>query len=462
MAGLVLCALGGYISPCVGSESPETPIVAPSGPPFMNDQLSSAFSSILPVVSQLLSPSGDGNLGDTLGGGFGVLYDAGKKAVGALSTSLASDDAREGLWVPLHEQLGLVRDVLGLRADDSQGVRNAAGLLIASQLPLRRFASEREACTDPEADQKALKLVTEYPASKKMLTEYIEQTPDRNLRAAPAELEEIHAEMNEYLTTLRDAVEGQVLPVSILGGLDTLSSTAAIKINGYLATVTRYFMYGDRFSKNKRGLVFFSKHILPRILQLFALQLDGCRYIWRFIAEVSADTGMGPFDPQSEALFAPPKFSFYDGYTTGTLGAIAQNLGFRIPSTPYAHGRSFGRRLLARVQIQLGALFALSRGCLAATSLTFQRQYAEAQDKVELGEAPSTAFLSLLEQSEQLIGGNKAKAPAETAAQAAEKRLRANPRLRALTRGGALKDEGKEEKVPHLPAPAASITGSGT
>lgn len=409
----------------------------------------------MPVVSQLLSPSVDssGGPGTASGNGaLGALYDFGRKAAGALSTSLASDETRETVWVPLHEQLGLMRDFLGLPADDAQGVRSAARLLLASQLPLLRFASEREACKDPEADRRALKLVLEYPAAKKMLSDYMDQRPDRNLRGAPADLSLIYTEMKEYLTALRGAGDGHVLPVSILGGLDILSNDAATKINGYLATVARYFMYGERFARNKRGLAFFARSVLPRILHLFALQLDGCRYLWRFLADVSPRPAVSSFDPAAEANTTTPNIPLYDGEGTGAIGAIAQNLGFKTPSIPYASARAFGRRLLARVQVQIGALYSLSRGCLAATSLSFQRQYAEAQDKVELGETPAAAFLALREQSEQLPEGSIG----STEAAVSERKRKANPRLRALTRGEKTKGKQGNDKggvTPTTPNP---------
>ncbi|KAL8455113.1 hypothetical protein Emag_001050 [Eimeria magna] len=401
----------------VASEAPEAPgnygggaLSAPGGnPPLVLDQLSSMLSSVVPVVSQLLGPSVEGPLGSSTSGGgkggLGLLLDLGKKAAGALSTSVASDEAREELWVPIHEQLGVVRDYLGLPADDAEGVRSAARLLTASQLPILRFAAERELCSDTEADKKALRLVVEYPAAKKMLLEYFEQPPDRNIRAAPADLASIYAEMKDHLTALRAAGEKQVLPVSILGGLDHLSSDAAVKISAYLGTVSRYFLYGDRFPKNKKGLVFFARHVLPRILQLFALQLDACRYIWLFLAAVSPSPTLSLWDTaaaETSGTAAAASTPFSESDAGGALGAIAQNLGFKMPAAPYAHGRAFGRRLLARVQLQISAIHSLSRGCLAATSLAFQKDYAEAQERVELGESPASAFQILLEQSEQL------------------------------------------------------------
>lgn len=275
----------------------------------------------------------------------------------------------------------------------------------------------------------------------------MEQRPERNLRGAPADMAAIYTEMKEYLKALRGAGEGQVLPVSILGGLDTLSNDAATKINGYLATVARYFMYGDRFARNKKGLVFFARHVLPRILQLFALQLDGCRYLWRFLADIPPRSGVASFDRTAETPASTANIPLYEGEGTTTLGVIAQNLGFKTPSTPYAHARAFGRRLLARVQVQIGALYSLSRGCLAATSLSFQRLYAEAQDKVELGETPAVAFLSLREQIEQLPG---ASGTDNVETPLSERKRKANPRLRALTRGDKKSkkekgDEGKED-----------------
>lgn len=168
---LLFCWCKINVCPSGASEPPEPPLGLTASSPVIMDQLSSMLASFMPVVNQLLSPSGDGGLGvpgaAPGAGALGALYEFGRKAAGALSTSLASDETRETVWVPLHEQLGLMRDFLGLPADDAQGVRSAARLLVASQLPLLRFASERESCTDPEADRKALKLVTEYPAAKK-------------------------------------------------------------------------------------------------------------------------------------------------------------------------------------------------------------------------------------------------------------------------------------------------------
>lgn len=467
---LLWCWCGTIICPSGAAEPPEPPTAPSASSPVIMDQLSSVLASVVPVVSQILSPSAEGGAGvpgaAPGGGALGALYDFGRKAAGALSTSLASDETRETVWVPLHEQLGLMRDFLGLPADDAQGVRSAARLLVASQLPLLRFASEREACKDPEADLKALKLVTEYPAAKKMLSDYMDQRPDRNLRAAPADLAAIYAETKEYLKALRGAGGGQVLPVSILGGLDTLSNEAATKINGYFATVARYFTYTERFARNKKGLVFFAKHVLPRILQLFALQLDGCRYLWRFLADVSPPprSGVvgGTFDGSAELpSSSTATIPLYEADGTGALGVIAQNLGFKTPSTPYAHARAFGRRLLARVQVQIGALYSLSRGCLAATSLSFQRQYAEAQDKVELGETPAAAFLPLREQSEQLATGKASAEDAEAAK--AERQRKANPRLRALTRGEGKKSRkekaSEKEKEDMLTAAATTPPG---
>ncbi|KAL8452876.1 hypothetical protein Emed_001174 [Eimeria media] len=465
---LLFCLSPSRLSPvslAVASEAPEAPepygagaLAAAGGaqPPVL-DQLSSMLSSVVPVVSQLLGPAGEGPLGSPSAGGgkggLGVLLDLGKRAAGALSTSMASDEAREELWVPIHEQLGVVRDYLGLPADDAEGVRSAARLLTASQLPILRFAAERELCSDSEADQKALRLVVEYPAAKKMLTEYFEQPPDRNIRAAPADLAAMYSEMKDYLSALRAAGEKQVLPVSILGGLDHLSSDAAVKISAYLGTVSRYFLYGDRFAKNKKGLVFFARHVLPRILQLFALQLDACRYLWLFLSAVSPSPALSLWDTaaaETGGAAAASSTPLSESDAAGALGAIAQNLGFKLPAAPYAHGRAFGRRLLARVQLQISAIHSLSRGCLAATSLAFQRDYAEAQERVELGESPASAFQRLLEQSEQLqlspntssnssnssgsSGGEAAASAGAAQEQQAAAKEKANHRLRALAR----------------------------
>lgn len=170
--GVVLCALASEVAdPSYGASSG-----FPSGGSGLSDQLSQIFSSVGPFVSQLLSGgSGDGveGVGDSGGGGggpggaLGALYEMGRRAAGALSTSLASDEARESMWVPLHEQIGVARDMLGLPGDDAQGVRSAARLLLAAQLPIARFAAEREACDDEEADNRALKIVNEYPTTKK-------------------------------------------------------------------------------------------------------------------------------------------------------------------------------------------------------------------------------------------------------------------------------------------------------
>lgn len=143
------------------------PVLQDGSSPLVQ-QLSALVSSLAPAVNQFFSSSGDSPGAISNGSGaFGVLYDMGRKVAGALSTSLASNEARETLWLPLHEQLGMMRDFLGLSADDARGVRSAARLLVVCQLPLLRFAAEREVCTDPEADRKALKLVSEYPTAKK-------------------------------------------------------------------------------------------------------------------------------------------------------------------------------------------------------------------------------------------------------------------------------------------------------
>lgn len=137
-----------------------------SGPGGFSEQFASALSSLGPLFGQFLS-SGESGGASSGAGALGALYDMGRRAAGALSASIASDEAREGMWVPLHEQLGLARDMLGLPGDDAQGVRSAARLLLAAQLPIVRFAAEREASDDEEADRRALRIVTEYPTTKK-------------------------------------------------------------------------------------------------------------------------------------------------------------------------------------------------------------------------------------------------------------------------------------------------------
>ncbi|CDJ61924.1 kelch motif domain-containing protein, putative [Eimeria maxima] len=482
--GVVLCALASEVAdPSYGASSG-----FPSGGSGLSDQLSQIFSSVGPFVSQLLSGgSGDGveGVGDSGGGGggpggaLGALYEMGRRAAGALSTSLASDEARESMWVPLHEQIGVARDMLGLPGDDAQGVRSAARLLLAAQLPIARFAAEREACDDEEADNRALKIVNEYPTTKKMLQDYMEQKPDRNIRAAPADLLRLHGAMKEHLRAFRAAAANNILPVSILGALDSLSTEAAALVTGYLATVSRYLVFKDRFKKNKRGLSFFARHVLPRLLQLFALQLDACRHLWRFLSFVAPhETSISPaaFKPSlppagaaaaaaaataaanaaaasataaSTAAAAansassaypssyptPPALTIHDAETGGALRTLAQNLGFAVPSVPHAAARGFGRRLLARVQVHIGALHALAQGCLAATSLSFQREYAEAEDRVELGEAPAAAFLSLKDKSEQLGPQTEQQQTAEKPKQSEGKPRKKNThRLRALNR----------------------------
>lgn len=282
-----------------------------------------------------------------------------------------------------------------------------------------------------------------------MLAEYLEQEPDRNLRAAPRDLAALYTDMRAYTNALRDAGASHVFPVSLLGGLDTLSNEAASKISGYLATVARYLTLTDRFQKNKKGLSFFARHVLPRVLQVFALQLDACRHVWRFLSEVSSKTPSPPVEEAVSSSQAPAAdFSLtagesplYSDQASGPLGALAQNLGFNTPTTPYASARAFGRRLLARVQVQLGALYSLSRGCLAASSLTFQTQYAEAQDRVEMGESPAAAFHTLKEECNTLVAGSgEGQGAGSSTQQAKEKgtkdKKRQDPRLRALSRGG--------------------------
>ncbi|OEH79301.1 kelch motif domain-containing protein [Cyclospora cayetanensis] len=310
--------------------SPEMSMPAPSTSLAFVEQLASVISSVAPTVGQFLFSSGDGSSGssDFSGGGgtLATLSDFGRKAAGAFSTTLASNNGREAVWVPLHEHLGLLRDFLGLSGDDKRGVRNAAYLLLASQLPLLQFAVERDACKDPEDDRKALNVVTNYPPTKKMLEAYMEQRPDKNLQGAPADLVELYSDFREHLKALRGAGGGQVLPVSI---------------------------------------------------------------------------------------------------------------------APYAHARALVRRILARVQLQLSSLYALSRGCLAGTSLSFQREYAEAQNRIELGEVPASAFLILKEKSEQ---PKAIQAADQTPEATAEKKEKANPRLRALKRNAPRSDPKVEEK----------------
>ncbi|CDJ68846.1 kelch motif domain-containing protein, putative [Eimeria necatrix] len=326
-----------------------------------------------------------------------------------------------------------------------------------------------------------------------MLADYMEQKPDRNIRAAPAELIRLHEEMKEHLKAFRAAAASNILPVSILGALDSLSNEAALKVNGYLATVARYLTYTDRFSKNKRGLVFFARHMLPRLLQLFALQLDACRHLWRFLSFASPrETLTGPLtfkpslspsgaaaaaaaaaaagaaegadedstfgsevDPSAAAAAAaaahapslPVALTVHDSEAGGPLRTLAQNLGVHLPTVPHADARAFGRRLLARVQVHIGALYALAQGCLAATALSFQREYAEAEDRVELGEAPAAAFLSLRGQSECVEKSSSKKSKGKETAkenaaeesgrdgQPTEPQKKQSHRLRALNRG---------------------------
>ncbi|XP_026193104.1 uncharacterized protein LOC34622381, partial [Cyclospora cayetanensis] len=457
---LVLCSCIHNVSSDVGIEgmkaivgdsaraSPEMSMPAPSTSLAFVEQLASVISSVAPTVGQFLFSSGDGSSGssDFSGGGgtLATLSDFGRKAAGAFSTTLASNNGREAVWVPLHEHLGLLRDFLGLSGDDKRGVRNAAYLLLASQLPLLQFAVERDACKDPEDDRKALNVVTNYPPTKKMLEAYMEQRPDKNLQGAPADLVELYSDFREHLKALRGAGGGQVLPVSIVGGLDSLSRNTAELVNGYLATVARYLTYGDRFQKNKRGLLFFTRHVLPRVLQLFALQLDACRYVWNFLEEVFPG---GMYAPVSTSLSELPSYParplVFDEEDGGTLRLMAQNLGFSPPQAPYAHARALVRRILARVQLQLSSLYALSRGCLAGTSLSFQREYAEAQNRIELGEVPASAFLILKEKSEQ---PKAIQAADQTPEATAEKKEKANPRLRALKRNAPRSDPKVEEK----------------
>ena len=174
-SSILFCAAateGSMDLPYMGMPQGPTPF-PPSG---VSDQLSNFLSATVPFISRILSSSsedGEGGGGDAAAaaaaaaaGPLGALIDLGKKAASALTTSPVSNDTREGIWVPLHAKLGSARDMLGLPGDDAQGVRSAARLLLAAQLPIARFAAEREACTDEEEDMRALKIVNEYPTTK--------------------------------------------------------------------------------------------------------------------------------------------------------------------------------------------------------------------------------------------------------------------------------------------------------
>lgn len=334
-----------------------------------------------------------------------------------------------------------------------------------------------------------------------MLQAYAKQEPDRQLRSALTDLTVFHTELKKYVSALQQAnQQQQVLPVSLLAAVDVLGVDIGAKVNGYLATLARYLLYSDRFARNKKSLAFFARLVLPRVLQLFAMQLEACRLVWAALlkapaaaaaaaAVAAAADGRGSEEAAAAAsaaaavavglspalqaevggvaaedegadgneAFLP---SFYDHQEIGPGLALLRLLGLKPRRQANSYGRGIARRLLARVRAQVADIQAISLGALAATDVAFQVEFATAVGKAGTGVSNQEAFGALLQRAHEMAGASESADAEKTA----KKQNRVDPRKNALRRGRptgaqpapAMADEAELQMPPNAEAQDAS------